>query len=234
MEFQSGTTIEVQVGADICADTVTKNGTTLGNGTQCQGPLPVEMAAITVIAADSGVTLTWATASEVHNYGFFVQRSRDSLKSFEDLPNSFVKGHGTTLGAHKYSYTDAMPDWGRWWYRVRQIDLDGSVHFTEAVVIELARGANDRTLPRAFTLAQNYPNPFNPSTTITIGLPRDAMVSLEVFNTLGQRVVQLVDELMSAGYHYIIFDASQLASGFYLYRMKAGDVVATKKLLVVR
>ena len=136
MEFQPGTTIEVQSGADICADNVIKNGTTLGSGTQCQGPLPVSV--------------------------------------------------------------------------------------------------NEVALPKEFSLNQNYPNPFNPSTTITIALPHDAHVSLEVYNTLGQDVAQIVDGPMTAGYHSVVFDGSRLASGVYLYRMKAGDFVATKKLILLK
>jgi hypothetical protein len=99
-------------------------------------------------------------------------------------------------------------------------------------VTSLRRAASE--VPGKFSLLQNYPNPFNPSTTITIALPHDAHVSLEVYNTLGQKVAQLLDELMTAGYHSVTFDASRLASGVYLYKMKAGDYVATKKLLLLK
>jgi hypothetical protein len=85
-----------------------------------------------------------------------------------------------------------------------------------------------------FTLAQNFPNPFNPSTTITIELPRETKVNLGVYNTLGQKVAQLVDGIMPAGSHSVVFDASGLASGVYVYMMKAGDYFSTKKMTVVR
>ena len=197
--------------------------------------LPIQLSLFTSkILEGKNVRLDWTTVSEVNNYGFYVQRSQDTLNSFQVLQNSFVRGHGTTLQTQQYSYTDVTPGEGRWWYRLQQIDLDGTVHYTDAVGVEVAKGANDGALPTVFSLAQNYPNPFNPSTTITVALPRDVKVSLEVYTTLGQKVTQLVDEVMTAGYHTVVFDASRLASGLYLYRMKAADYVATKKMLVVK
>lgn len=77
------------------------------------------------------------------------------------------------------------------------------------------------TLPTEFTLAQNFPNPFNPSTTIIYTLPVDARVTLEVYDVLGQRVAELVDGVVAAGYHNETFDASTLSSGLYLYRLTA-------------
>jgi hypothetical protein len=76
-------------------------------------------------------------------------------------------------------------------------------------------------IPTGFALSQNYPNPFNPVTTITVALPVDATVSLVVYNTLGQKVTELMSGSVSAGYHDVPFDASNLASGLYIYRMLA-------------
>ena len=85
-----------------------------------------------------------------------------------------------------------------------------------------------------FELDQNYPNPFNPTTTIRYGLPQSSPVTLVVYNTLGQRVATLVEGEQEAGYHEARFDGSGLASGVYLYRIRAGDFVRTRKLLLVR
>jgi Tol biopolymer transport system component len=94
--------------------------------------------------------------------------------------------------------------------------------------------APELALPASFSLAQNYPNPFNPTTTIRYTLPADAIVSLAVYNVLGQKVVQLIDEPMSAGYHDVVFDASRLASGVYVYRLHAGNFVETKRMSLVK
>lgn len=88
--------------------------------------------------------------------------------------------------------------------------------------------------PTEFDLAQNYPNPFNPSTTIRYGLPGPSMVTLTVYNALGQQVAVLQDGMQEPGYHEMKFDGTGLASGFYLYRLTAGDFVQTRKMLLVR
>ena len=88
--------------------------------------------------------------------------------------------------------------------------------------------------PAHFELRQNYPNPFNPSTTIRYGLPSRSHVTLTVFNTLGQQVATLVQSEQEAGFHEAIFDAKNLASGVYLYRLTAGSYVETRKLVFVR
>ncbi len=198
-------------------------------------PLPIQLSSFTAaVRTGNTVLLEWATVSETNNYGFSVERSPDPPDNFHALSNSFVGGHGTTLQTCQYSYTDAGAGTGTWWYRLQQVDLDGAVHHTEAVKVEITRGANDGMPPSVFSLAQNYPNPFNPATTIVVALPRDAWVSLAVYNLLGENVAQLVDGMMTAGYHNVVFDASRLASGCYLYRLKAGGFVAAKRLLLVR
>jgi len=88
--------------------------------------------------------------------------------------------------------------------------------------------------PTNLSLQQNYPNPFNPKTTIHYSLPTDAKVSLAVYDMLGQKVAELVDETMSAGDHGVVFDASQLASGVYVYKLQAGGFVQTKKMLLMK
>jgi hypothetical protein len=104
------------------------------------------------------------------------------------------------------------------------------MHVSEAVGI----AQSEDGLPVAFRLGQNYPNPFNPSTTIRYDLPRRAHVSLSVFNTLGQQVASLVEGEEEAGYHEVQFDASQVSSGVYFYRLCAGKYVETKKMLLMR
>ena len=90
------------------------------------------------------------------------------------------------------------------------------------------------SLPKAYLLAQNYPNPFNPSTTIKYELPKSSIVRLSVFDMLGREVAMLVNERRESGVYEVKFDGSGLASGVYLYRVKAGDFVQSRKLLLLR
>jgi hypothetical protein len=89
-------------------------------------------------------------------------------------------------------------------------------------------------IPVAFLLYQNYPNPFNPTTTIRYGLPQRSPVTLTIYNMLGQQVALLQNGEQGAGYHEVKFDARNLGSGVYFYRLHAGDFVETRRLLLVR
>jgi hypothetical protein len=197
-------------------------------------PLPVQLADFTVsVVKQNQVRLDWTTLTETNNYGFEVQKSADG-KSFQTIPNSFIPGHGTTLQPHSYSYTDATAGSVQNFYRLKQIDLDGAVHFSEGQQVNALTSVTERPIPKEFALDQNYPNPFNPTTMIEFALPKETRVTLEVFNILGQRVSTLVDESRPAGYYNIPFDAKGLASGLYFYRMSTSEVSFLKKMVVMK
>lgn len=92
----------------------------------------------------------------------------------------------------------------------------------------------ENEVPQDYLLSQNYPNPFNPSTTIQFALPKAGVVSLKVYNILGEEVAVLVNKEMNAGFQSINFDASHLSSGLYFYRISAGDFVDVKKILLIK
>jgi hypothetical protein len=89
-------------------------------------------------------------------------------------------------------------------------------------------------LPKKHRLLQNYPNPFNPSTQIKFALPKPENVKIEIYNTIGQRLETLINQHMPAGYHEIEFNAQNLSSGVYLYRIEAGQFLDVKKMILLR
>jgi hypothetical protein len=89
-------------------------------------------------------------------------------------------------------------------------------------------------LSNQFRLAQNYPNPFNPTTTIRFSIPRSGHVTLRVYNTLGEEVSTLLDEYLPAGEHATEWNRGNLASGVYFYRLQSGDLLDTRKLVLLR
>jgi len=122
------------------------------------------------------------------------------------------------------------------------IELSGEFEITEAIVSDMNhRGlavsigaAKETSLPTEFALHQNFPNPFNPTTEISFSLPVAADVKLEVYNVMGQQVATIVDRFMEAGRHSVTFDGRAVASGIYFYRLEAGEVVETRKMVLLK
>lgn len=110
----------------------------------------------------------------------------------------------------------------------------GTIHIPVTYNLEEAVSINEQEAPVTFALDQNYPNPFNPTTNIRFGLPESADVTLEIFNMLGQRVDLLVNERKPSGYHTITFDAGNLSSGVYIYRIQAGNYMETRKFTLIK
>jgi hypothetical protein len=195
--------------------------------------------------------LEWETLSETNNYGFEVQRRPESDPQYQTLANSFIPGHGTTLEPHNYAYTDNTVTLGQWWYRLKQIDLYGTVHYTDGIQVDVVTDVGEDPLPEqdplptAFAMDQNYPNPFNPSTRIEYALPHESYVTLKIYNVLGQEVISLVDEQLPAGYFAVAWDGrtaagGHLSSGVYFYRLAATDATgeapftSLKRLLLLK
>ena len=228
-------------------------------------PLPVQLvslAASRVNATD--VLLEWSTVSETNNYGFEVERSNSVQTNYSDVPNSFVAGHRTTLVPQSYKFLDSPGAGDQWIYRLKQIDLDGSVHYSNGVTISPGTFSAKNPVPEQIALDQNYPNPFNPTTTIKYRLPEAGWVTLSVYDPLGRGVATIVNEPKPAGEFEATFNAEGLASGMYFYRISvaplaqkgltgdplasslsqhgtvsaaknsAGGFVATKRLLVLK
>jgi fibronectin type 3 domain-containing protein len=193
--------------------------------------LPVELATFTTSIEHSNVELKWKTETEINNYGFEVERR--AVSSQQSTVNSwmkidFVAGAGTSNSPKDYSFIDANLASGRYAYRLKQVDNDGTFKYSQDVEIEIL-------VPKVFALSQNYPNPFNPATTIEFTLAEDGMVSLRVFDILGREVQTLVNGEMKAGEaHSIIFDASKLSSGLYFYRLETGKSSLVKKLMLLK
>ena len=178
--------------------------------------VPVELTSFTASAGNGNVQLNWMTATETNNKGFEIQRSEliDKPSRWENA--GFVNGNGTTSNPVEYHFTDTNVKSGKYLYRLKQIDFDGSFEYSNEVEIEV-------TAPAEFSLKQNYPNPFNPSTRIAFNLPVDARVTLNIYDVLGQKVTTLINGNLSAGEKDITFDASGLNSGIYFYRVEASS-----------
>ena len=187
--------------------------------------IPVELVSFNASVKNNLVTVNWTTATETNNSGFEIERKSDS-KSWEKV--GFVNGKGSTTEKQSYQFIDVLDNvkGDRVTYRLKQIDYDGKTSFSKSVEVLFA--------PTNFSLEQNYPNPFNPTTTISFGLPTKSNVSIKVFNSLGQMVDQLINGEYEAGYHSILFNASNLSSGIYYYRLETEGFSQIKKMALIK
>jgi hypothetical protein len=206
-----------------------------GIGGASDNALPIQLSSFTATQINqTTVRLEWTTLTELNNYGFEVQKSDTTQHHYQTILNSFIPGHGTTNETQRYSYLDVTATRGIWYYRLKQIDLDGSIHYSDGIRVDMLTGVLEEEIPTVFSLSQNYPNPFNPSTIIRYGLPYEASVRLTVYNLLGQQVAEPVNEHQRAGYHDVVFRGDGFASGLYFYRLDAGKYTSVKRLMLVK
>ncbi len=199
------------------------------------GIVPVELVSFDATVNAGLVTLKWQTATETNNNGFDIERK--SGKSWNKI--AFVKGNGTSSEVSNYSYTDkSAKSLDVATYRLKQIDFDGTAHYSKEVEVVL------NIAPKDYSLLQNYPNPFNPSTIIKYSLPAESKVKIVIYNLTGEVVNTLVNTVESAGSHETNFSTNaagfNLSSGIYFYSMEAVSLDGsqtfrqTKKMILMK
>lgn len=191
--------------------------------------VPVELTSFTASVNDNDVTLSWETATELNNSGFEIER-KSAAGEYDKL--GFVPGFGTTTEPRAYSFSDVNLLPGTYTYRLKQIDYDGTFEYSDPVEVDIV-------VPDVYSLHQNYPNPFNPSTKITFTLAANAQVTLKVFDVLGQEIMTLINQDITAGVHTYDFDAAGINSGVYFYRIEANGIDGTnftnvKKMILLK
>jgi hypothetical protein len=198
------------------------------------GALPVELSSFTSNINGRNVSLIWETKTEKNSDKFVIERQTIGT-SWASIGS--VKASVLSNSPKQYSFSDKNLNAGKYQYRLKMIDNDGTIKYstvTEAAV----------SLPVNFDLSQNYPNPFNPSTKINYNLPSDSKVTLDIYNILGVKVGQLVNQDQSAGYYSVEFSTSSfnksISSGVYLYKITAVDKAtgnnfsAIKKMIMLK
>jgi len=196
------------------------------------GMVPVNfLTPLTGKEVNSTALLSWSTAQEKNNQGFYIERRLVDQQDgfFEKI--GFVDGKINSNVQTGYSYTDRNVSPATYTYRLTQVDLDGAQRISNTVNVTI--GA-----PNSYSLDQNYPNPCT-TAQINFSLPIAGQAKLIVFNALGQVVRTLVDGDMTEGSHSVTFDGkdnagNELASGNYIYRLQSGDFSATRKLTLTR
>jgi hypothetical protein len=189
-------------------------------------PLPVELSSFTGKVVDgSEVKLNWNTKTETNNYGFNVEKR---TKDGEWNKIGFVEGNGNSNSPKNYNFTDKdlFAGGSKFEYRLKQIDNDGAFEYSDIVEVTV--------MPTQYELSQNFPNPFNPSTTIRFSLPTETRLKINIYNMLGQLLETLAEGNYEAGYHKVTFNASNLPSGAYIYRIESNEFTQVRKMILIK
>ena len=186
------------------------------------------------IAGFPEIKIRWDESSEPDFSQYLLYRTTTSgvyADSFSLIDESPVNGIVT------YNDSTNLIRGVAYYYVVTATDVNGNEsEFSEEVsATPVVIGVEDEhSIPAEYTLSKNFPNPFNPRTTIKYAIPKSGEVSLIVYNLLGEEVTRLISENHQAGYHQVTWDASNMASGVYFYRLQAGDFVQTRKMVLLK
>ena len=185
--------------------------------------VPVELTSFTARIDERNIILNWTTATETNNLGFEIQRKSNS--HYRTI--GFVDGYGTTTETQNYSFADINPGTGLYHYRLKQIDFNGTEEFSQEIEVEFFN-------PSKFELKQNYPNPFNPSTIISFTISEPGLVTLNIYNIIGEEVAELINEFKEAGNYEINFSADNLTTGIYIAKLSTGNNLQTIKMSLLK
>ncbi|NNE34009.1 MAG: T9SS type A sorting domain-containing protein, partial [Rhodothermales bacterium] len=186
--------------------------------------LPVEMASFEVVRSGRDASIRWSTYSESNNAGFDVEHRSPEADGF--VPAGFVAGAGYSTDINRYEYRISELAVGTHAFRLRQVDYDGTFAYSEAIEIDVE-------LAERFELGRAYPNPFNPTTSIRFALREAGSVDLTVYDVTGKLVQTLAAGFHAAGTYDVRFEAADLPSGLYVYRLmtESGSASAPVVLL---
>jgi hypothetical protein len=187
-------------------------------------PLPVELSSFISVPNGRTIQLNWSTATEKNSDKFVVERKTAS-NDWGTVGS--VKASVLSNSPKQYSFTDKNLQSGRYQYRLKMIDNDGTFEYSKVLESEVAE-------PKNFELSQNFPNPFNPSTVIRYSLPIKSDVIIRFYNSLGQCVREVNEGIKQTGYYDLNFNSAGLTSGIYFYRIQAGSFVETKKMMLLK
>lgn len=186
--------------------------------------VPVELTTFNAKVKYSNVILSWITISETNNYGFVVERKSDN-ENWKQI--GFMLGNGTTTNTNYYNFTDLNIEIGELFYRLKQIDVDGTYKYSVPIKVTI-------NVPKVFKLYQNYPNPFNSQTLISFDVPESADIIINIFNLKGVKVAEFFCGKKKAGRHTISWDALNISSGTYFIKIQSDKFTQIKKCTLIK
>jgi hypothetical protein len=199
------------------------------NGTSVDNLVPTAPMSLAADATSWDVTLTWQELDFLRNPDV------DYYAVYRGETAGFVPGEPIATVTDPMFFDDTVVPGNWYYYQVAAFDFSGNQgEFSGEVGAAVSVGTEDLGLPTDYALHQNYPNPFNPSTTIVFDVPSASELSIVVYDLLGRQVKTLVSGSIAAGRHEATFDATGLTSGLYIVRMRTGDRVFERSVVLMK
>ncbi|MFN7014974.1 MAG: T9SS type A sorting domain-containing protein, partial [Bacteroidia bacterium] len=172
--------------------------------------VPVNLISFEGKIENNKIILNWQTATELNNKGFEIEKSFDKENWFT---LGFVEGGGTTTNLNYYSFTDNEIPSEIQYYRLKQLDFNGSFEYSKVIEVN-----SDLTIT-SYQLFQNYPNPFNSLTIINYQVPVKSQINISIYDIKGEKILELVNEEKEKGLYKTALENVKLPSGIYFVRM---------------
>ena len=233
------------VGIELDFDGESRNATTPFIGADeviNDDTLPVTLSSFTVSDFNNEcLKLEWVTESESNMLGYHVLKNTGSnLNTAQRISMDFIRANNTST-TNKYSFTDTdVFENNQYYYWLQSFEYDGTIEYFGPVSGKFnAYEQETPILPMKTELGNAFPNPFNPTTRIEFSLANSSFTTIDIYNVKGQKVKTLMNQDLSAGNQYVIWDGMdmnnrQCTSGVYFYKMKADNYVEIKKMLLIK
>lgn len=203
------------------------------------GYLPVTFGSLVAYKLENSnyVKISWSTITEINNLGFYVQRKSELETEYMTLNSDIIPGANTSLQTQYYNYIDStIHKAGNYYYRIKQVDYNSIESFSDVILLSFnPTDVKDNSFTDyKFDLEQNFPNPFNPSTKINFTISKDSYIHLAVYDVYGRQVRLIYSGHKNRGQYSYDFDASDLPSGVYYYKLISNDQRLVKKMMLLR
>jgi photosystem II stability/assembly factor-like uncharacterized protein len=198
------------------------------------------------IQSENSVLLSWIPATDDHTPAPAITYDLVIVRNGTHVPINKMNGAADAILTRlpEPGNISAVTEWsltglqnGLYEWRLRAVDaayVGSDIAAGEFSIGVTSTDDSENGLPSEYSLEQNYPNPFNPITTIKFSIPNEGLVTLKIYNALGEEIKTLVNEIKQTGNYNIIFDATSLPSGIYFYRIQAGNFLETKKMILLK
>ncbi len=191
---------------------------------------PVELSLFTAQLNANQVNLIWKTESESNNFGFEIERRKNSETKYTKI--GFINGRGTTTAPQEYKFIDERVEKGTYYYRLKQVDFDAKFEYSPEIKIVV-------NIPNEYQLYQNYPNPFNPATTIAYNLAEAGYAKITIYDVTGREIHKLVNKFQEAGHYEVEWTAhdgqdKSIAGGVYYYKLETPNFTQFRKMILLK